>query len=180
MSNLITEVVVYNIESALNAQNGGADRVELCDNPGGGGTTPSSGTIEMLRKKLEIELFVMDRRREGDFCCSDLAFEAMKYDIRHAKQLDADGAVLGSLRPEGRIDRERNKKLIDLARPLQVTCHRAFDMTRDPVEALEDCVAAGFDRILTSGQQAQAKDGIDLISRLVKAAEDRIKIMAGC
>jgi len=180
MSNLITEVVVYNIESALNAQNGGADRVELCDNPGGGGTTPSSGTIEMLRKKLEIELFVMVRPREGDFCYSELEFEAMKSDIRHAKQLDADGVVLGILRPEGRIDRERNKKLIDLARPLQVTCHRAFDMTRDPVEALEDCVAAGFDRILTSGQQAQAKDGIDLISRLVKAAEDRIKIMAGC
>lgn len=177
---LTTEVVVYNIESALNAQKGGADRVELCDNPGGGGTTPASGTIGVLRDALSIDLFVMIRPREGDFCYSALEFEAMKRDIKHSKELGADGVVFGILSPDGTIDEQRNKELIELARPLQVTCHRAFDMTRDPIEALESCIEAGFDRILTSGQKAQAQQGIPLISQLVQEGSDCISIMAGC
>lgn len=180
MDTLITEVVVYNIESALNAQEGGANRVELCDNPAGGGTTPSSGTIAMLQEELGIDLFVMIRPREGDFCYSDLEFEAMKHDIQRAKELNADGVVTGILKPDGRIDVERNQELVELARPLGVTCHRAIDMTRDPLEALEGCIQAGFDRILTSGQQAQAKDGIPVIKQLVSKADGRISIMAGC
>ena len=175
-----TEVVVYNIESALEAQAGGADRVELCDNPGGGGTTPSIGTIEVLKEELDISLFVMVRPREGDFCYSELEFEAMKRDIDHCKTLGADGVVFGILSPDGTIDQERCRRLIKRARPLKVTCHRAFDMTRDPLKALESCIEVGFDRILTSGQRAQAKEGIDLISRLVQNAQERIKIMAGC
>lgn len=177
---LTTEVVVYNIESALNAQRGGADRVELCDNPGGGGTTPSFGTIQVLRKELDISLFVMIRPREGDFCYSDLEFEAMQKDIERSKELGADGVVFGILTKEGTIDVERCRELVALAQPLQVTCHRAFDMTKEPYAALEDCIEAGFDRILTSGQQAQAHDGITLIAELVKKAGDRISIMAGC
>ncbi|SHE72331.1 copper homeostasis protein [Fodinibius roseus] len=179
-SALITEVVVYNIESALNAQRGGADRVELCDNPGGGGTTPSSGTIAVVREVLDISLFVMIRPREGDFCYSDLEFEAMKGDIARAKELGADGVVFGILSPDGTMDRERNRELIALARPLKVTAHRAFDMTRNPTEALESCIEVGFDRILTSGQQEDAQQGIPLISTLVQQANDRIAIMAGC
>lgn len=177
---MTTEVVVYNIESALKAQAGGADRVELCDNSGGGGTTPSAGTIEVLKEELDISLFVMIRPREGDFCYSELEFEAMKRDIDRCKALGVDGVVLGILLPDGTIDKQRCRTLIDRARPLKVTCHRAFDMTRDPLEALESCIAVGFDRILTSGQQAQAGDGIDLITQLVQNADERIKIMAGC
>lgn len=177
---MTTEVVVYNIESALNAQNGGADRVELCDNPGGGGTTPSSGTIAVLREALDISLFVMVRPREGDFYYSDLEFEAMKYDIEQAKTLGADGVVFGILSPDGTVDKQRNKELINLARPLKVTCHRAFDMTKDPIYALENCIEIGFDRILTSGQEAEAGQGISLINRLVQKANERISIMAGC
>ena len=177
---MTTEVVVYNIESALNAQAGGADRVELCDNPGGGGTTPSIGTIEVLKEQLDISLFVMIRPRGGDFCYTDLEFEAMKRDIDRCKALGVDGVVLGMLSPDGTIDKQRCRALIERARPLKVTCHRAFDMTRDPMEALENCIAVGFDRILTSGQQAQAGDGVDLIAQLVQKAEERISIMPGC
>lgn len=177
---MTTEVVVYNIESAVNAQRGGADRVELCDNPAGGGTTPSLGTIAVLRDLLDITLFVMIRPREGDFCYSDHEFEAMKHDIKQALKLGADGVVLGILRPDGTVDEQRNKALINLARPMEVTFHRAFDMTRDPMGAMESCIAAGFDRILTSGQQAKAQQGIPLINKLVKKGKERISIMAGC
>lgn len=177
---MTTEVVVYNIESALNAQKGGADRIELCDNPGGGGTTPSVGTIEVLREVLDISLFVMIRPREGDFCYSALEYEAMKHDIVHCKKLGVDGVVFGILSPNGTLDKKRCWELVELARPLQVTCHRAFDMTKDPFTALEDCVDAGFDRILTSGQKARALEGVSLISELVEKSRGRISIMAGC
>ncbi|NGP87523.1 copper homeostasis protein CutC [Fodinibius halophilus] len=179
-SRLTTEIVAYNIESALNAQAGGADRIELCDNPSGGGTTPSVGTVELLREKLDIPIFVMIRPREGDFCYSDLEFEAMKRDISHCKDRGADGVVFGILSPDGSLDFDRCKELIELARPLQVTCHRAFDMTSDPFEALESCIEAGFDRILTSGQQTCAHEGIATIAELVERAGNRISMMAGC
>lgn len=177
---MITEVVVYNIESALNAQKGGADRIELCDNPGGGGTTPSAGTIEVLREVLDISLFVMIRPREGDFCYSAHEYKAMKRDIAHCKDLGVDGVVFGILSPNGTLDKRRCRELVELARPLQVTCHRAFDMTKDPFAALEDCVDAGFDRILTSGQKVRALAGVPLIGELVEQSRGRISIMAGC
>ena len=176
---MIIEIVVFNIESAINAQLGGADRIELCDNPGEGGTTPSFGIIEQTRKNLNIDVFVMIRPRGGDFCYSDHEFAAMQRDIEMCKQLKVDGVVFGILTSDGRIDRERNKRLIELARPMKVTCHRAFDMTLDPFEALEDCISVGFNRILTSGQQPQATQGIDLISRLNQKAAGRIVIMPG-
>lgn len=177
---LTTEVVVYNIESALNAQKGGADRVELCDNPGGGGTTPSAGTIEVLRDLLSISLFVMIRPREGDFCYSDHEFEAMKHDISRCKALGADGVVLGILNKNGTIDKHRCAELIEKAHPLPVTCHRAFDMTRDPFEALQDCMDIGFSRILTSGQKADALEGLSLITELTQKAGNDIIIMPCC
>lgn len=173
------EIVVFNLESAINAELGGADRIELCDNPGEGGTTPSFGVIGQAKKNLSIDVFVMIRPRGGDFSYSDYEFEAMKRDIEMCKQLKVEGVVFGILTSEGRIDRERNKKLIDLARPMRVTCHRAFDMTRDPLEALEDCIAIGFDRILTSGQKSQAIQGIELIAKLNQQANGRIAIMPG-
>lgn len=173
------EVVVYNIESALKAQEGGADRIELCENPGEGGTTPSYGTIELVRQNLSIDVYVMIRPRGGDFHYSNYEFHAMKRDLSMCQKLSVDGVVFGMLNPDGTINKKRCKELIDKARPLKVTCHRAFDMARDPFEALEDCIEAGFDRILTAGQQPQAIKGADLIAKLIEKAKGRIAIMPG-
>lgn len=173
------EIVVYNIESALKAAEGGADRIELCENSGEGGTTPSWGTIESVRQNVSLDVFVMIRPRGGDFHYSNYEFHAMKRDIAQCQKLSVDGFVFGILNTDGTIDKKRCKELIDKARPLKVTCHRAFDMTRDPFEALEDCIEAGFDRILTAGQQAQALMGADLIGQLIKKANGRIAIMPG-
>jgi len=173
------EIVVYNIESALKAQEGGADRIELCDNPGEGGTTPSFGTIEIVRGNVSLDVFVMIRPRGGDFCYTSWEFHSMKRDIWQCQKASVDGIVFGILTPDGRIDKKRCKELIDKARPLKVTCHRAFDMTRDPFEALEDCIEVGFDRILTSGHQAQAVKGAELIGELIRKANGRIAIMPG-
>lgn len=173
------EIVVYTIDGALNAAKGGADRIELCDGPGDGGTTPSYGVIEAVRQNVSLDVFVMIRPRGGDFHYNNYEFHAMKRDISQCQKISVDGVVLGILNADGTIDKKRCKELIDKARPLKVTCHRAFDMTRDPFEALEDCIEAGFDRILTSGQQAQAVKGVDLLAELVKRAAGRIAIMPG-
>jgi len=173
------EIVVYNIESALRAQEGGADRIELCDNPGEGGTTPSFGTIESVRQNVNLDVFVMIRPRGGDFHYSNYEFHCMKRDIDQCQKLSADGVVFGILNADGTLDKKRCKELIDRARPMKVTCHRAFDMTRDPFQALEDCIEVGFDRILTSGHQTAASKGTLLIAELIKKANSRIAIMPG-
>lgn len=173
------EVVVYNIESALKAQEGGADRIELCDNPAEGGTTPSPGVVEVVRQNVSLDVYVMIRPRGGDFCYSRYEFHAMKRDIFQFQKLGVDGFVFGILKPDGTLDKERCRELIEKAKPLKCTCHRAFDMTRDPFEALDDCVEVGFERILTAGQMPKAPAGLDLIKQLVESAGDRIKIMPG-
>jgi copper homeostasis protein len=173
------EVVAYNIESALLAQEGGADRIELCDSPGDGGNTPSYGVVEALRPHINMDIYAMVRPRGGDFLYSSYEYYAMKRDILQFQKLSVDGVVLGILNANGTIDKKRCKSLIDLARPLRVTIHRAFDMTRDPFEALEDCIEVGFDRILTSGQKAKAIEAVDLLTELVKKANGRISIMPG-
>lgn len=173
------EVVVYNIDSAFKAQEGGADRIELCDNPAEGGTTPSYGTIETVRKNLTLDVFVMIRPRGGDFLYTNDEYYSMKRDISQCQRLSVDGVVFGMLTADGRIDKKRCKELIDRSRPLKVTCHRAFDMARDPFEALEDCIEVGFDRILTSGGYSKAIEGVDTLAKLVTAAAGRISIMAG-
>lgn len=173
------EIVVYNIESALKAQEGGADRIELCDNPSEGGTTPSFGTIESVRQNVNLDLFVMIRPRGGDFNYSNYEFHCMKRDIDQCQKLSADGVVFGIVNADGTLDKKRCKELIDRARPMKVTCHRAFDMTRDPLQTLEDCIEVGFDRILTSGHQITASKGTELIAELVKRAKGRIAIMPG-
>ncbi len=121
------EVVVYTIESAMHAQKGGADRIELCDNPGDGGTTPSFGTLEIVRQALSIDVYAMIRPRGGDFAYSAYEYHAMKRDIEMCKRASLDGVVLGILKPDGTIDKDRCRKLIDAARPMKVTCHRAFE-----------------------------------------------------
>ncbi|HEY5690242.1 MAG TPA: copper homeostasis protein CutC [Cyclobacteriaceae bacterium] len=176
---MICEVVVYNFDSALRAQTGGADRLELCDNPGEGGTTPSYGMIEQVRQNVSIDLYVMLRPRGGDFCYSNYEFNIMKRDLIQFQRLGVDGVVFGILKEDGTMDKDRCKELINIIRPLKATCHRAFDMTRDPFEAMEDCIEIGFDKILTSGQKPSAPEGVDLISELIMRARDRIVIVPG-
>lgn len=172
------EVCVDSVESAMAAEDGGADRVELCDNLVEGGTTPSAGAIELARERLSIKLHVIVRPRGGDFLYSDTEFEVMKSDLKFAKTLGVDGVVIGILHADGTIDRGRMIELVELARPMSVTCHRAFDMTRDPFEALETLIALGVDRVLTSGQEPTAEKGVELIKQLVEHADGRIAIMA--
>lgn len=177
---IMIEVCVDSVESAIASQVGGADRVELCDNLIEGGTTPSDGAIAVARERLTIKLHVIIRPRGGDFCYSDLEYEIMRRDILRCKELGADGVVIGLLTPDGDIDVARSRALVALARPLAVTFHRAFDMAREPYQALEDVIAAGADRLLTSGQEPSVIEGIDMIAELVQRASGRISIMPGC
>jgi copper homeostasis protein len=176
---MVIEIVVYNIESALRAQEGGADRIELCDNPAEGGTTPSFGTIEAVRQNVNMDVYVMIRPRGGDFHYSNYEFHCMKRDIDQCQKISVDGVVFGILNADGTLDKKRCKELIDRARPLKVTCHRAFDMTSDPFQTLEDCIEVGFHRILTAGHQTTALKGVDLIAQLITKANGRIAIMPG-
>ena len=176
---MTAEIVTYTIASAMAAEKGGADRLELCDNPGEGGTTPSVGFIEVVRQNVTLDVFVMLRPRGGDFCYSSYEFHAMKRDLAQCQKLSVDGVVCGILLPDGTLDKKRCAELIQRARPLKVTCHRAFDMTVDPRQALEDCIEVGFDRILTSGQRPQAIQGTTLIRELIDQAAGRIAIMPG-
>jgi copper homeostasis protein len=176
---MIIEACVNSAISAIEAQKGGADRVELCENLHDGGTTPSAGAIRFARKNLHIGLFVMIRPRGGDFLYSDDEFEIMKEDIKVARELGADGVVFGILKPDGTIDLKRMKTLVDLARPMRITCHRAFDMTTNPFQAMEDLITLGIGRILTSGQQKTAPEGAALIGELINESNGRIIIMPG-
>jgi copper homeostasis protein len=173
------EICVDSASGAFAAERGGADRVELCDNLLEGGTTPSAGCIKVARRGLKIGLQVIIRPRGGDFLYGADELEVMRQDIRMAKDLGADGVVLGCLTAEGNIDCSRTAELIQLARPLNVTFHRAFDMCRDLKKALEELIALGVDRVLTSGQEATCIEGVELIAALHKQATGRIIIMPG-
>ena len=176
---VLVEACVDSVESALAAERGGAGRVELCDNLVEGGTTPSAGTIALCRERLRIPIYVMIRPRGGDFCYSPVELDVMRRDIEGAQALGADGVVLGLLRPDGRVDRRRTAALIALARPLDVTFHRAIDVSRDPLAALDDLLALGVDRVLTSGQARTALAGGRVIAALVERAAGRLVILAG-
>lgn len=178
-SQLALEVCAGSLASALAAQEGGAFRVELCDNLYEGGTTPSIGTIELARMKLSIKLHVIIRPRGGDFLYSDLECVIIKRDVEQCRNLHVDGVVIGFLTADGRVDKERTREIVKLARPMAVTFHRAFDMSRDPFEALEDLILTGVDRILTSGQKNRATDGAELIARLVRQSLGKVIIMPG-
>ena len=173
------EIIGFNIESCLSAQEAGADRIELCDNPSEGGTTPSYGFIKAARKKLQIELYAMIRPRGGDFLYSDAEYEVMKADIEMCKKLGCDGVVLGMLTSEGKVDKKKCEYLVGYAYPLGVTFHRAFDRASNAMEALEDTIDIGCERILTSGLKPKAVDGQQLIKELIVHAGERIIIMPG-
>ncbi|HKL58980.1 MAG TPA: copper homeostasis protein CutC, partial [Sphaerochaeta sp.] len=171
------EICLESIESVIAAAEGGADRVEFCADLFEGGTTPSLGAFKVARENSTITMSVMIRPRGGDFCYSDLEFAAMKEDIRLFKEAGADCVVFGILSPDGEIDVQRNKELIELARPMQVTFHRAFDMTPNAEKSLETLIELGVDRLLTSGLEATVIEGIEVLAALVKQAGDRIIIM---
>ena len=176
----LIEICLESVESVIAAEKGGADRVELCSDLFEGGVTPTIGTVKTALKKSNIKINVMIRPRGGDFCYSDEEFEVMLEDVRALKDTGINGIVFGILTPEGDVDIVRSKELIELARPLPVTFHRAFDMTRDPYKSLEDLINLGVDRVLTSGQEATVPEGADLLEELVKIAGDRIIVMPGC
>lgn len=173
------EVCANSVASAIAAERGGASRVELCDNLHEGGTTPSYGAIVLAREQISIQLYPIIRPRGGDFRYDDQEMEIMWRDIAWCKQAGCDGVVIGLLTEAGDIDVRRTKLLVEWAWPLGVTFHRAFDRCRGPLDALEDVIATGCERILTSGQGVTALDGAELISQLVEKAADRISIMAG-
>lgn len=173
------EICAYSLESCINAQAGGAGRIELCGGLGEGGTTPSAGLIEIVRKHIEIPIYVMIRPRGGDFVYDFFEEEIMRKDIDLAKNLGADGVVLGILTADGQVDVARTKALVEYAAPMKVTFHRAFDLTPEPVKALKDVIATGAERILTSGQKPSAIQATELLAKLAAEAKGAIEIMAG-
>jgi copper homeostasis protein len=173
------EICVDSVASCEAAQAGGATRVELCANLFEGGTTPSAGTIREARRHLSIGLHVIVRPRGGDFCYSAAEFNSIQYDLQVAKDLGADGLVMGILNLDGTIDRKRMEALVEQARPLTLTFHRAFDLTPDPEQALTEIIDLGMDLLLTSGQERTACEGIPLLARLVRQAGERVRIMPG-
>ncbi|MGE5561638.1 MAG: copper homeostasis protein CutC [Chloroflexota bacterium] len=174
------EVCVDSVESALAAEAGGADRIELgADLLRTGGITPSLGLLAAVLEAVTLPVHVLIRPRGGDFCYTDTEFAIMKRDLETVRSLGAAGVVTGILRPDGGIDRTRMAELVSIARPLSVTFHRAFDLAADPLRALEDVIALGCDRLLTSGQERTASEGRDLLAKLVVQAAGRIVIMPG-
>src|ERR1700730_1341890 len=167
MNNFVIEIATSDFASSKAAAEGGADRIELCDNLAEGGTTQSPGVIRHCREKLNIQLFPIIRQRGGDFLYEEDEFDIMIEDVKVCKQFNCDGVVIGLLKPDGSIDLERTKRLVNLAYPMEVTFHRAFDRCRDPFEAMEQLIMIGCNRILTSGQQATAIEGIELITQLI-------------
>lgn len=173
------EICAGSVTSALAAQNGGAYRVELCDNLKEGGTTPSFAQIVSARKHLQIKLHPIIRPRGGDFLYDDLEFEIMKTDIEQCRNLGCDGVVFGILKKDGFVDQERCLELKKVAGNMSITFHRAFDRCKDPFQSLKDLIDLGFDRVLTSGLEINAIKGASLISKLVEQASGRIIVMPG-
>lgn len=173
------EICVFNTATAIAAAEAGADRIELCENYANGGTTPSYGYLKTTREKVSIPIFPMIRPRGGDYFHRPEEIEIIEKDIALCKELGFDGVVFGLLNRDGSIDRENTARLVELAYPLDVTFHRAFDRCKNPLEALETIIACGCTRILTSGQYPKAPDGKALIKELVDLADDRIIIMPG-
>ena len=174
------EIAVFSVEAAVTALKAGAHRIEFCENPQEGGTTPTYGSLKTLRSFTTQPVFPIIRPRGGDFFYSRSEFEVMKTDLLIIKELGYLGAVIGLLNVDGSIDTKRTKELVDIAGPtMQISFHRAFDRCKDPFKALEDIIASGCKRILTSGQVPNAADALPLLSKLVEDAGDRIIIMPG-
>lgn len=176
---LALEVCAFNVESCIIAQRVGAVRAELCDNPVEGGTTASYGTIKTAREKVAIHIYPIIRPRCGNYFYSHDEFEIMRKDILLCKELGCDGISIGVQLQDGNIDTERFKRIVEWAYPMGVTSNRVFDAAPDPFKALEELIACGCERVLTSGQKSAAPQAIDMLTKLVTQADDRISIMPG-
>ena len=174
---MIKEACVESFEKALEAQNNGADRIELCENLSVGGTTPSYGTVKICLEKLNIPIFPMIRARGGNFVYSKDEIEIMKEDIKIFKELGVKGVVLGCLTSDNKIDLELTKKLVNLAYPMEVTFHKAIDEIQNPLDYIDNLINIGIKRILTSGGKATALEGKDLINEMIKKSNGRLKIV---
>ncbi len=177
MNEPLVEVSIEGVDGLLVAQDNGADRVELCASVLEGGITPSIGMVREALRRARVPVFVIVRPRGGDFLYSDAEFASMREDVIALREIGVPGIVTGCLTAAGEIDGPRTEELLRLARPMSFTFHRAFDMVRDPVEALEVLVRLGVDRVLTSGQSATALEGLANLKRLGELAEDRIVVM---
>jgi copper homeostasis protein len=175
----LLEISVETLAAAIAAVRGGADRVELCEDLSVGGVTPSAGLMREARRQIQIPIFVMIRPRGGDFYYSAAEFAEMKAHIESAKSTRMDGVVFGILTADGRVDVQRNKELVKSAKPLPATFHRAFDALGDLQTGLEDVIATGVTRVLTSGGGATAEEGVASIARLLRQAGDRVTILPG-
>ena len=175
----LLEITVESLDSALAAERGGADRIELCAELIHGGLSPSVAAMRKLHEELDIPVFPIIRPRAGDFVYSESEVAAMRRDISTARDMGMDGVVLGILRADRSVDVERTMELVQWARPLEVTFHRAFDQTPDLFLALDDVIATGATRILTAGGAAAAPEGVEILQKLVEAAGNRVVIMPG-
>lgn len=173
------EVCTFNVESCITAEQAGAARVELCDNPVEGGTTPSYGMIRRTREKIGIRLYPIIRPRCGNYYYSEEEFQVMLEDIRQCRELGCEGISVGVQLRDGRIDTVRFRQIVDCAYPMGVTSNRVFDAAPDPIKALEELIDCGCERVLTSGQRSAAPLAIDLLQKLVVQAAGRISIMPG-
>ena len=174
---MIKEACVESFEKSLEAQNNGANRIELCENLAVGGTTPSYGTVKICLEKLNIPIFPMIRARGGNFVYSKEEIEIMKEDIKAFKDLGVKGVVFGFLTSDNKIDLELTKELVDLAYPMEVTFHKAIDEIVNPLDYIDDLVNIGIKRILTSGGKATALEGKDLINEMIKKSNGRLKVV---
>jgi copper homeostasis protein len=176
----ILEISVETVERALAAEHGGAHRIELCSELSHGGLTPDAELLRAVRESVRIPIFAMIRPRGGDFVYSDIEYARMGREIETARRAGVDGLVLGILRRDGQVDVQRTQRLVELARPLPVTFHRAIDVAADIDRALEDIKQTGAVRVLSSGGAATAVEGVECLAKLVKAASGRIVVMPGC
>ena len=179
MSKFTLEVCADSVESVLAAEKGGADRIELCGNVVIGGTTPSESLFREIRRYSDIKIHALIRPRFGDFCYTEYEFDIIRSEVRKFWELGAQGVVIGMLSPDGSLDVEHLAQLMEEAKGMSVTLHRAFDVCRDPMEALEQVISLGFNTILTSGQKNNCVDGSPLLAELVEKSAGRIHIMAG-
>ena len=179
MKEYILEACVDSVESAMAAVEGGADRLELCGNLIIGGTTPGPWLFDEIRKRSDIRIHALIRPRFGDFCYTDAEFSMIKHAVEDFRKMGAEGVVFGVLKPDGTLNMEQMKELMEAAGDMSVTLHRAFDVCVDPLETMEQAISLGIDTILTSGQKSSAWEGRDLIKDLVKKSAGRIEILAG-
>jgi copper homeostasis protein len=176
---MLLEIACFSLEAAILAEEAGADRIELCSGPLEGGLTPSFSMISLARNILKIPIHIMIRPREGDFLYTPRELKSMEYDIEMIKEKGVEGVVLGVLNNDSSINTTVLSRMVKIADPMNITFHRAFDLTKDPIQAMNDIISTGARRILTSGQRPGAIEGKDLVARLIQLADGKISIMPG-